>query len=267
MTNESRTRQPAGMFGDIWKRLRAVERRLALAPNQRPVSGTTEQRDSVWGTPATVEEQVALANLTPLWWNTDLGWQESYYATDGATGLAAPGLVDHANVPPGWYPTGKGPRAILYGVGTQSQSSGSNYTNWREWGAGEVAEESWKNAPGNADDGSSIFYDGALGGAGLQTFMAGRYRSSVTMHYQGGTGTGVFSFRVVPALGAPAERILQFPVELLASYGQNTYHEQPDVAIGRGGYAYFKTDTGSLGIGTVDSQLSLEYLGPLIVSR
>jgi len=68
--------------------------------------GTTAQRDSIFGVPATDAARVALANSTPTWYNTDRRWEESYFATTGLAGLTATGLL--ANFSSGWYPIDRG---------------------------------------------------------------------------------------------------------------------------------------------------------------
>ena len=67
--------------------------------------GTTAQRDAKYAA------GVALANQKVVWYNTDLGWKESYYAVSGTSGLTAPGLVTGAVA--GWYPILDGPQIEL----------------------------------------------------------------------------------------------------------------------------------------------------------
>ena len=43
-------------------------------------SGTTAERDAVWGVPANATARVALAEERPRWFNTDKGWDEQYFA-------------------------------------------------------------------------------------------------------------------------------------------------------------------------------------------
>ena len=69
--------------------------------------GTTSQRDAKYGVPSTSAARVALANQKVVWYNADLGWDESYYEVSGASGLTAIGLVTGATA--GWYPIADGP--------------------------------------------------------------------------------------------------------------------------------------------------------------
>lgn len=64
--------------------------------------GTASQRNTVWGNPATDANRVALANMRPTWFNTDTGWEESYFAVTGLAGLTAPGVK--TGYPSQWYP-------------------------------------------------------------------------------------------------------------------------------------------------------------------
>ena len=100
MGNDSYARTPAGMFQDIYRRIREVERRLPpppIVPAEPPplpqYGGTTAQRDAYYGVPATDPQKVGLSNQRVTWFNTDLGWEESYYAPTGMSGLTVTGLV------------------------------------------------------------------------------------------------------------------------------------------------------------------------------
>jgi len=72
--------------------------------------GTTAQRNAKYGIPADNTARVALAQQRVAWFNTDLGWEESFYAVSGTTGLTVPGLVTGSTA--GWYPTGEGGPSI-----------------------------------------------------------------------------------------------------------------------------------------------------------
>jgi len=74
--------------------------------------GTTAQRDASYGVPANAAEQAALANASPVWWNTSKGWLEGYYAPVGTAGLTAQPLL--SGRPAGWYPiAGKLPHVSI----------------------------------------------------------------------------------------------------------------------------------------------------------
>lgn len=73
--------------------------------------GTTAERDAKYGTPTTDAARVALANQKVNWYNTDLGWTESFYAVHETSGLTALGLISGATA--GWYPISEGPYVIV----------------------------------------------------------------------------------------------------------------------------------------------------------
>lgn len=63
--------------------------------------GTTAQRNALYPTPATPSARVALANAAPLWFNTEKGWQEQYYAQYDDAGAVATTPVREVH---GWGP-------------------------------------------------------------------------------------------------------------------------------------------------------------------
>lgn len=95
-----------------------------------PMRGTTAERDARFGTPATDPARVALANRKIVWFNTDLGWEESYYATTGLAGLTAKALL--ATYSSGWYPTGRGvtPEITMDATTTFAASTGNYVGAW-----------------------------------------------------------------------------------------------------------------------------------------
>jgi len=69
--------------------------------------GTTARRDRTYPAPTTDAERATLANRQVLWYNTDHGWLESYYAVDGTPGLTVVGVLGTTTFavhPAGWYP-------------------------------------------------------------------------------------------------------------------------------------------------------------------
>jgi microcystin-dependent protein len=78
-----------------------------LQPTMLMNQGTTAQRNAIFGSPTTDAQRVALANQVVSWYNTELGWWETYYATTGLSGLTARGLV--SGVTSGWYPNAGAP--------------------------------------------------------------------------------------------------------------------------------------------------------------
>jgi len=137
--------------------------------------GTTAERDALWGVPSTDAEHIALANMMVNWFNTDLGWTESYYVAAGSAGLTVPGLA--AGAFSGWYPTGRGPVISLLPSAAQSITSGMTFANWAPPGTGR----SWRR-----------------GGAGYFTYAsglitcvkAGRYSVDLSLSCQNGSGSG-----------------------------------------------------------------------------
>lgn len=61
--------------------------------------GSAAKRDALFGVPATVEDQVILANKTVSWFNSTTGGIEVYMAVTGSAGLNVPGASSA-----GWYP-------------------------------------------------------------------------------------------------------------------------------------------------------------------
>ena len=90
-----------------------------LAPAS-PTRGTTAQRDAYFGVPSTDSEHVALANLQPVWYNTQKGWQETYYTTFDKVGLTARGLT--GSVASGWFPIFSEPAIFISTTGVASPS-------------------------------------------------------------------------------------------------------------------------------------------------
>jgi hypothetical protein len=92
--------------------------------------GTTTARNNRFGIPTTDAERVALANRKVVWFNTDNGWEESYYATTGLSGLIAKGLL--AGYASGWYPTGNGitPQITMDPTATAAGATGNYLAGW-----------------------------------------------------------------------------------------------------------------------------------------
>ena len=138
MTNDSYARTAAGMFDTLNRRLTSVERRLPpptyIPPPPAQYGGTTAARNTYFGVPSTDAERVALANQRVTWFNTSLGWEESYYAVTGLSGLTAIGLV--TGTASGWYPITAGPRIMLVANATQSVTGSQNINTWADPGVG-----------------------------------------------------------------------------------------------------------------------------------
>lgn len=90
--------------------------------------GSTANRTTYYGTPTTDAQRVALANRKIRYLNTDFGWEESYYAVTGLSGLTAPGL--EAGIASGWYPINEGPKIVLNPGGAVVATNGTNLGGW-----------------------------------------------------------------------------------------------------------------------------------------
>jgi microcystin-dependent protein len=149
--------------------------------------GTTAERDALYPAPSTVAQQVALANQKVIWFNTDLGWEESYYAVTLSSGLTALGLITGA--PAGWYPTGKGPYIQVDGLALTTVALNSYIGNWgnqvRKGGS------SWFTLT-NADT--------------IDVFKYGRYDLKFWTIQGGGTNTADYVLAVTEADGTTIYR-------------------------------------------------------------
>lgn len=89
-------------------------------------TGTTAQRDSLWPTPSTAAGRVALAAQAPLFFNTEKGYIEQYFAAKADAG-ADNNLAAAAS---GWYPVaGRVPQGHCTRSGTAANISNSAYTD------------------------------------------------------------------------------------------------------------------------------------------
>ncbi|ALY08994.1 tail protein [Arthrobacter phage Gordon] len=144
--------------------------------------GTTAQRDAAFGVPATDAARVLLANQKRVWFNTETGWDESYYAVTGTSGLTAPGLV--AGATPGWYPLGEGPFIIL-------ESTGATWVDWNT-SIGGLAVKQRKG-------GASWF---TTNNSMVQILKHGRYDIRAWTEMLEGTGAPEFLLRVLASNGS-----------------------------------------------------------------
>lgn len=175
--------------GDIWVRADSavgelgsihLEHNAFVGANAEPVytRGTTAQRNTIFGSPSTAAQQAALANRKVTWFNTDFGWEESYYAPTGTAGLTALGLM--SGTAPGWYPTGEGPFSKLYANAAQNVVAGTYLNMYNTWGTGASQRRG----------GSSWFtYDSPTGG--VVCLFAGNYEVVGYITQQAGAGTTV----------------------------------------------------------------------------
>jgi hypothetical protein len=218
----------------------------------QPFRGTTAQRDAFFGSPSTDAARVALANLRPLWFNTDLGWEESYYAVTGLTGLTVTGLV--ASTPSGWYPTREGALALQLSGTSQSMTSGQWYSNYDAFGTAE----SWRT------HGNSYFERPGATLDRVYFYLPGRYRVACQMYLPSGSGTGVGSLHVWSAPGTELDLDEQ-PVVLLSGFPQRRIFEVADCNFSTNtSFANWKTDAATW---TVRMEwLKVTYLGPALAT-
>lgn len=117
---------------------RSVEERLLILESRGGIPGrltdmgrgTTAERDIYYTVPTTAAQRIELANREVTWFNTDLGWEESYYATTGQAGLTAVGLVAGSDVREGWYPTGLGPEILVIPSAAYSATTNTVIGGW-----------------------------------------------------------------------------------------------------------------------------------------
>lgn len=215
--------------------------------------GTTAERDAYFGAPTITADQVALANRKVTWFNTDLGWQESYYVVQGTSGLTARGLITGA--PAGWYPISDGPRIRLFSNGGQAHSNGTEFSNWKAFApAGTVTEnDSYKFGNILTRPGTNSW---------IETSLWGKYDIIGAMYFPGGTGTGVFELTNYRSGSSTYVLQIQKPIPLLASYGQIIEWGAPDQYIRPGDRIHFRTIAASWTVGGGFTHLTIRYVGP-----
>jgi hypothetical protein len=236
-------------WNDVTNRPTAFPSTWALISNGNLGRGTSAERDALYGIPLTDGTQAFLANRRVTWFNTDLGWEESYYAVDGTAGLVAPGLV--AGVAPGWYPVGPGPRGKLQAIGSQNVSGTQYFTNWNNFGTGG----SFRTGP--------QFVRPAGDTASLATTLPGRYDLKTRLTIPNGGGTLVWRFGY---LDGETPSVMDQPAPLLASYGQIQFSEFTDVVLYTNGRIFVQTQIGSYPMNDAGAWMQLRYLGPALVS-
>lgn len=224
-----------------------------------PVAGTVALRDLTFPPPSTIAEQVDLANQQVTWWNTEMGWQESYYAPSGSPGLTALGLV--AGAPAGWYPTGEGPSITM--VPTVSFPMTSAPAAVRGWGA---LGSGLSRRQGGAD---WLTYDNATGR--VQMVKAGVYQ----VYAKTVINDGSTMFTMALLLGPVATLTNVFDTYITqnssyyftAEFAHDGWVALPsDVAVvwNFNGNATFHMRSGTTGFS--GGELSVRYVGPPLVS-
>ena len=130
--------------------------------------GTSAQRNSLYGSPVTAAEQVALANAGATWLNTETGVRERYYATSGTAGLIVMGLAPGYSA--GWYPE---PGSFLYS--RRNKTNGSQAT-----GTGGISEPVM-----NAALSINVGGFGTSGVAGIAVPFSGWYEVTGQIYWSG----------------------------------------------------------------------------------
>jgi microcystin-dependent protein len=221
----------------------------SAAPAENYVGrGTTVERDTIFGVPATDPTRVALANRKIIWYNTDHGWEESYYSAAGKEGLVVPALTAPASS--GWYPTGRGPM-VLWEPPTQINSVQSTFMDG--W--------SWIRRRGGA-----AWFDSADGRL-IEIKRHGRYEVRVWTVQQSGSGTQNYHLRVVAADGSTIVRNVDgnaFPLH--GSLYTRAHAEYDDVTLEATQKVGFYVNSGNAAVhvGAIvpRGQFLIRYIGP-----
>ncbi|QDH93092.1 hypothetical protein QDA02_gp73 [Microbacterium phage Margaery] len=243
------------LLRSLLRRVGLLERRIAVRSVYRPVPvrGTTAERNERFGVPATDAERAALANEKPTWWNTDFGWEESYYAPTGLAGLTARGLV--AGTAADWYPTGEGPYSRLLANAPQSMAANQYINTWSQWGTGGSTRRG----------GAAWFtYNAALGA--VNCLKAGYYDITSMDSQQAGTGT------TVTHILRSGNAIATLANVLNSAYATTALKEAPMVAMGANGAIACYSSVGSYQTNVITGNAEtrgffhIRYKGPLLVT-
>jgi microcystin-dependent protein len=222
--------------------------------------GTTAQRDAIFGVPATDTERVTLANSRRIWFNTQTGWEESYYAVTGTVGLNVPGLVTGAA--PGWYPIGEGPFIIL-------ESTGATWVDWNT----SIGGLAIKQRKGGA---SWFTYNSSM----VQILKHGRYDIRAWTEMLEGTGAPEFLLRVLDSNGSTIVNEVGGGGFLKNStYRIRPHHEFYDLIVAPNNQVSYRLQQGTMAptggmtlhsVGSaqgVGGQILVRYVGPPLVAE
>jgi microcystin-dependent protein len=220
-----------------------------VAPPENYVGrGTTAERDNLFGVPTTDPTRVALANRKIIWFNTDTGWEEMYYATTGKTGLTALGLVTQASS--GWYPIGTGP-AMLWEASTQVTPGASSFLG--NWG--------WVRKRGGAS-----WWASDANGSKVKIMRYGRYAIRGWTTQGTGSATSNWHLRITTSDGTTVVKNVDgnaFPQS--PSLYTRIHMELEDMVMDPNQYVGMFTTNGGTAchVGSqVMGQFSVRYLGP-----
>lgn len=221
---------------------------LESSPSTAIVRGSTAARDVAFPPPSTVPAQVSLANSKPVWFNTDTGWLEGYFAVTGSVGLAAKGLS--ANVPAGWYPVEEGPYQRLQPSATFTTA---NSTPIRSW-----------DGTTERNGGAAWFtYDNSNGR--VTVVKGGRYRILAWTTQDVGSGMSLHQLRRNGAV------LVDGPSTALNSNFYTIWAADLTLAVDPG--TYFDVYTANGGVTThrgtstsVRGEFLVQYIGPALVT-
>lgn len=223
----------------------------AAPPENYVGRGTTAERDTIFGVPSTDPQRVALANKKIIWFNTDTGWEEMYYATTGKTGLTALGLVTQASS--GWYPIGSGP-AMLWEANAQITTAPPSFIGGWGW-VRKRGGASWWDSP-----------DGKI----VKILRYGRYAVRGWTVQGTGTGTMNYHLRVVAADTTTIVKNVDgnaFP--LMGALYTRAHMEYDDALLEPNQHVgmFISSGTAPIHVGGLapQGQLSVRYLGPPLV--
>jgi microcystin-dependent protein len=222
--------------------------------------GNTTQRNSTFGIPANATEQVALANKNVSWFNTDLGWDESYFATFGMAGLTTNKQLVTGSAP-GWYPVGLGPVISVVPSSPQTMTTGATFTNWTQPGTGL----GWRKG------GAAYF---TLASGVITCVRPGRYNVRVGLSCQQGAGQAA-AFMVKNGSTAPGNVLDQSVYVLHASFSTKVNMEANNTPFVAGDTVrWYAASVGSASFGVGGSgtdraagEFVVEYVGPSLVSE
>lgn len=223
-------------------------------------SGTTAERDAYFGTPSTDPERAELANRRVEWFNTELGWTESYYAVHGTAGLTVRGLMT-GGPPPGWYPLGPGgPTMRLQGNGGKAANNYAEYDVWRS---------PTRTAVGNGDGFDPVrSYAGFTQptASAMSPDLWGLYHVSAEMYLPNGTGTGIVGFACFrPSTNAYAWD-LQQAVPLLPNNGQPKQWAARSILLRPADRLFLRSVNGQWTVGGGNTFIAAEYAAPPLVN-
>lgn len=224
-----------------------------VAPPENYIGrGTTAERDSIFGVPSTDPQRVELANRKIIWFNTDWGWEEMYFAATGKAGLTAIGLQAFASS--GWYPLGdNGPSMLWEASGQTTPGANAFLGNW-----------SWVRKRGGA-----AWWESDAGGTRVKIVRYGRYAARVWTTQSTGTGAGNWHLRIQAADGATT--VINVDGNAFNQHGAlytRPHSELDDMIMHPGQHIGFITTNGGIAVhmgGAVMGQLQVKYLGPPLV--